>query len=149
METVNFRGNILTIKDGIFTDGVPSLKLVRDNYAFFQRLENPLSDKEIKKQTIKVTKDFTDSLKGINSGDLPDDIKKALIETEKNIWESEKMNIINSGIIESSKEEIEQLCRSLFVEEIDYENVDAFELIDVVTEIKKKQLITLTEKPKE
>ena len=142
MNTIKLQGKILEVREDLFLqDGTMSLGVLRDNYDFFQRITNPLADKEVKKELTRVTKDFTDKIKEYN--DYPADVKELLMETDKSIYEADKRSVIENALIhQTTKKELQQLCKSFFisVDGIDFEKLSVLEISDAISEIKKKQL---------
>jgi len=151
MNTIKLQGKILEVKEDLFLqDGTVSLGVLKDNYSFFQRITNPLADKNVKTELTKITKEFTDKIKEYN--DYPADIKELLLETDKSIYEADKRSVIENALIkQTDKKELIQLCKSIFVsiDGIDFDSLSIFEISDAINEIKKKQLKESVEKPNE
>jgi len=151
MNTIKLQGVILEVRKDLFLqDGTISLGVLRDNYVFFQRISNPLADKKVKSELEKITKEFTDKIK--ENTDFPADVKELLMETDKSIYEADKRSVIENALIQQTTEdELEQLCKSFFVDvsKIDFSKLNVLEISDAINEIKKKQLKDSEESLKE
>jgi len=151
MDTIKFQGKQLEVKDNLFLpNGSVSLGVLRDNYTFFQKILNPLSDGVVSKAIRVLSKKMESEIMRISElTKMPERSKKLLVESENALFEAEKASIISNALTKgTSKKEIVQLCKSIFVSTkgINFDKVSIPDLSEAVESIKKKQLGDSSEK---
>ncbi len=110
------------------------------NFSFFNKLENPLADPEIAKQVKEANDEYHARVKQIGKEDLPEDIKKDLLDTEKDLWKAKVDTIKISSQVETSDDVVVLLMETAVEsdEKIDWKDENNRELAyEIMEEVKK------------
>jgi len=109
------------------------LGVYKKNYKFFQKLENPLADTDIKKSIAKINSNYKSEVLKISKLDLSQDVKDDLIAMERELLESEKQILISITIDEQV-----DLLKTAIEGDVNWDEVDIIELGQLVNDIIKK-----------